>query len=76
MEAVQNIQSITQALQKAKELYNIKCLEQEKLRKDGAAQKEIEKVTLMSPVFVSMWKQVYCVAYFQGKAINWSLCSQ
>lgn len=44
LEAVQNIQSITQSLQKAKELYNIKCVEHEKLKKEGAAQKEIEKV--------------------------------
>ncbi|XP_072272345.1 F-BAR domain only protein 2 isoform X1 [Pyxicephalus adspersus] len=46
LEAVQNIQSITQALQKAKELYNIKCVEQERLKKEGAPQKEIEKASL------------------------------
>uniref|UniRef100_A0A7N4PYQ0 FCH and mu domain containing endocytic adaptor 2 n=1 Tax=Sarcophilus harrisii TaxID=9305 RepID=A0A7N4PYQ0_SARHA len=43
LEAVQNIQSITQALQKSKENYNAKCLEQERLKKEGATQREIEK---------------------------------
>ncbi|KAM9330130.1 F-BAR domain only protein 2 [Gastrophryne carolinensis] len=46
LEAVQNIQSITQALLKAKELYNIKCVEYERLKKEGAAQKEIEKASI------------------------------
>ncbi|XP_029430580.1 F-BAR domain only protein 2 isoform X2 [Rhinatrema bivittatum] len=44
LEAVQNIQSITQALQKNKEMYNTKCVEQERLKKEGATQREIEKV--------------------------------
>lgn len=51
MEAVQNIQSITQALQKAKENYNSKCVEQERLKKEGATQREIEKVTLVESYF-------------------------
>lgn len=46
LEAVQNIQSITQALQKSKENYNAKCVEQERLKKEGATQREIEKVAL------------------------------
>nr|XP_033785103.1 F-BAR domain only protein 2 isoform X2 [Geotrypetes seraphini] len=46
LEAVQNIQSITQALQKYKEMYNVKCVEQERLKKEGATQREIEKVGL------------------------------
>lgn len=45
LEAVQTIQTITQALQKSKESYNGKCVEQERLRKEGATQREIEKVT-------------------------------
>ncbi|KAG2466967.1 FCHO2 protein, partial [Polypterus senegalus] len=44
LESVQNIQSITQALQKSKENYNVKSVEQERLKKEGATQKEIEKV--------------------------------
>lgn len=44
LEAVQNIQSITQALQKSKENYNAKCVEQERLKKEGATQREVEKV--------------------------------
>lgn len=44
LEAVQNIQSITQSLQKSKENYNTKSVEQERLKKEGATQKELEKV--------------------------------
>lgn len=44
LEAVQNILSITQALQKSKESYNAKCVEQERLKKEGATQREIDKV--------------------------------
>nr|XP_008525853.1 PREDICTED: FCH domain only protein 2 isoform X4 [Equus przewalskii] len=43
LEAVQTIQTITQALQKSKENYNAKCVEQERLKKEGATQREIEK---------------------------------
>ncbi|XP_065455154.1 F-BAR domain only protein 2 isoform X3 [Chrysemys picta bellii] len=43
LEAVQNIQSIIQALQKSKENYNTKCVEQERLKKEGATQREIDK---------------------------------
>ncbi|XP_045141162.1 F-BAR domain only protein 2 [Echinops telfairi] len=43
LEAVQAIQNITQALQKSKEIYNAKCVEQERLKKEGATQREIEK---------------------------------
>ncbi|XP_072814636.1 F-BAR domain only protein 2 isoform X3 [Vicugna pacos] len=43
LEAVQTIQSITQALQKSKENYNAKCVEQERLKKEGATQRETEK---------------------------------
>ncbi|XP_018413745.1 PREDICTED: F-BAR domain only protein 2 [Nanorana parkeri] len=56
LEAVQNIQSITQALQKAKEMYNIKCVEQERLKKEGAAQKEIEKASLKAKKATESYK--------------------
>ncbi|XP_072779082.1 F-BAR domain only protein 2 [Taeniopygia guttata] len=46
LEAVQNIQSVTQALQKAKENYNAKFVEQERWKKEGATQKEVDKVVL------------------------------
>lgn len=44
LEAVQNIQSIFQALQKSKENYNAKIVEQERLRKEGATQRDVDKV--------------------------------
>lgn len=44
LEAVQIIQSVSQALQKSKENYNSKTLEQERMRKDGSTQRDIDKV--------------------------------
>lgn len=44
LEAVQNIQTISQALQKSKENYNAKTVEQERLRKEGATQRDVDKV--------------------------------
>lgn len=55
LEAVQTIQSITQALQKSKENYNAKCVEQERLKKEGATQREIEKVIIIK--IISLWFQ-------------------
>ncbi|XP_075595019.1 F-BAR domain only protein 2-like isoform X2 [Balearica regulorum gibbericeps] len=46
LEAVQNIQSIIQALQKSKENYNAKCVEQERLKKEGATQREVDKAAV------------------------------
>ncbi|XP_064357993.1 F-BAR domain only protein 2 isoform X3 [Dromaius novaehollandiae] len=46
LEAVQSIQSITQALQKSKENYNTKCVEQERLKKEGATQREVDKAAV------------------------------
>ncbi|XP_011298277.1 FCH domain only protein 2 isoform X1 [Fopius arisanus] len=43
LEVVQNIQSITVTLQKAKDMCMQKALELEKLRKDNASQRELEK---------------------------------
>ncbi|XP_053860404.1 F-BAR domain only protein 2 isoform X4 [Vidua macroura] len=56
LEAVQNIQSITQALQKSKENYNAKCVEQERLKKEGATQKEIEKAAVKSKKATDTYK--------------------
>ncbi|XP_051513258.1 F-BAR domain only protein 2-like isoform X2 [Myxocyprinus asiaticus] len=46
LEAVQNIQSVSQALQKSKENYANKSLEQERMRKEGAAQRDLDKAGL------------------------------
>ncbi|XP_066514605.1 F-BAR domain only protein 2 isoform X3 [Hoplias malabaricus] len=46
LEAVQNIQSVTQALQKSKENYNSKTLDQERIRKEGATQRDLDKAGL------------------------------
>ncbi|XP_058718516.1 F-BAR domain only protein 2-like [Poecile atricapillus] len=46
LEAVQDIQSITQALQKSKENYNAKFVEQERLKKEGATQREVDKAVV------------------------------
>ncbi|XP_062844295.1 F-BAR domain only protein 2 isoform X2 [Trichomycterus rosablanca] len=43
LEAVQNIQTVIQALQKSKENYNSKTLEQERMRKEGATQRDLDK---------------------------------
>ncbi|XP_074667215.1 F-BAR domain only protein 2-like isoform X2 [Strix aluco] len=48
LEAVQNIQSITQALQKSKENYNARCVEHERLKKEGATQREVDKAAVKS----------------------------
>ncbi|XP_052412360.1 F-BAR domain only protein 2 isoform X4 [Carassius gibelio] len=46
LEAVQNIQSVSQALQKSKENYVNKTLEQERMRKEGATQRDLDKAGL------------------------------
>ncbi|XP_075303155.1 F-BAR domain only protein 2 [Opisthocomus hoazin] len=56
LEAVQNIQSITQALQKSKENYNAKCVEQERLKKEGATQRDIDKAALKSKKATDTYK--------------------
>ncbi|NWV68805.1 FCHO2 protein, partial [Malurus elegans] len=56
LEAVQSIQSITQALQKSKENYNAKCMEQERLKKEGATQREIEKAAVKSKKATDTYK--------------------
>ncbi|XP_061873396.1 F-BAR domain only protein 2 isoform X5 [Colius striatus] len=56
LEAVQNIQSITQALQKSKENYNTKCVEQERLKKEGATQREVDKAAAKSKKATDTYK--------------------
>ncbi|XP_054043006.1 F-BAR domain only protein 2 isoform X9 [Rissa tridactyla] len=56
LEAVQNIQSITQALQKSKENYNAKCVEQERLKKEGATQREADKAAVKSKKATDTYK--------------------
>ncbi|XP_012520083.1 PREDICTED: F-BAR domain only protein 2 [Propithecus coquereli] len=67
LEAVQTIQSITQALQKAKENYNAKCVEQERLKKEGATQREIEKAAVKSKKATDTYK-LYVEKYALAKA--------
>lgn len=67
LEAVQNIQSITQALQKAKENYNSKCVEQERLKKEGATQREIEKAAVKSKKATDTYK-LYVEKYAAAKS--------
>ncbi|KAM5257397.1 F-BAR domain only protein 2 isoform 1-T1 [Hipposideros larvatus] len=67
LEAVQTIQSITQALQKSKENYNAKCVEQERLKKEGATQREIEKAAVKSKKATDTYK-LYVEKYAIAKA--------
>ncbi|XP_078420205.1 F-BAR domain only protein 2 isoform X3 [Cetorhinus maximus] len=56
LDAVQNIQSITQSLQKSKENYSVKCVEYERLKKEGATQKEVEKAVVKSKKATETYK--------------------
>lgn len=67
LEAVQTIQNITQALQKSKENYNAKCVEQERLKKEGATQREIEKAAVKSKKATDTYK-LYVERYALAKA--------
>ncbi|KAM4875469.1 F-BAR domain only protein 2 isoform 2-T2 [Thomomys bottae] len=67
LEAVQTIQSITQALQKSKEIYNAKCVEHERLKKEGATQREIEKAAVKSKKATDTYK-LYVEKYALAKA--------
>lgn len=61
LEAVQNIQSVSQALQKSKENYNSKTIEQERMRKEGSTQRDVDKVhspSLVCRVSAAMLKQL------------------
>ncbi|XP_074933021.1 F-BAR domain only protein 2-like isoform X4 [Phalacrocorax aristotelis] len=56
LEAVQNIQRITQALQKSKESYNAKWVEQERLKKEGATQREVDKAAVKTKKATDTYK--------------------
>ncbi|KAM6232410.1 F-BAR domain only protein 2-like [Porphyrio hochstetteri] len=67
LEAVQNIQSITQALQKSKEYYSSKCGEQERLKKEGATQREADKAAVKLKKATDTYK-LYVVKYAAVKS--------
>ncbi|XP_028908173.1 F-BAR domain only protein 2 isoform X3 [Ornithorhynchus anatinus] len=67
LEAVQSIQTITQALQKSKENYNARCVEQERLKKEGATQREIEKAGVKSKKATDAYK-LYVEKYASAKS--------
>lgn len=52
VEAVQALQVQSGHLQKSKEVYHAKCLELDRLRKEGAPLKELEKVSRDLPTSV------------------------
>ncbi|KAI1905262.1 hypothetical protein AGOR_G00014300 [Albula goreensis] len=67
LEAVQNIQSISQALQKSKENYNAKTVEQERLRKEGAAPRDVEKAGVKAKKATESYK-TYVDKYATAKS--------
>ncbi|XP_059494594.1 F-BAR domain only protein 1-like isoform X2 [Stegostoma tigrinum] len=56
LEAVQNVQSSGQLLQKCKDNYQSKWLEWDRLKKDGASQKEIDKAEAKSKKAAESYK--------------------
>ncbi|XP_077478818.1 F-BAR domain only protein 2 isoform X2 [Stigmatopora argus] len=67
LEAVQNIQSTGQALQKSKENYNAKMVEQERLRKEGAAQRDADKAGIKAKKATETYKS-YVEKYAYAKS--------
>ncbi|XP_036384039.1 F-BAR domain only protein 2 [Megalops cyprinoides] len=67
LEAVQNIQSISQALQKSKENYNAKTVDQERLRKEGAAPRDVEKAGVKAKKATESYKS-YVEKYATAKS--------
>ncbi|KAJ8400122.1 hypothetical protein AAFF_G00401610 [Aldrovandia affinis] len=67
LEAVQNIQSISQALQKSKENYNAKTVEQERLRKEGAAPRDVDKAGVKAKKATESYKS-YVEKYATAKS--------
>lgn len=77
VEVVQALQVQSGHLQKSKEGYHGKCLELDRLRKEGAPQKELEKVSLYFSYFkkfyrrqftetiqmIELWKQAATVSF-------------
>uniref|UniRef100_A0A672H8B0 F-BAR domain only protein 2 n=1 Tax=Salarias fasciatus TaxID=181472 RepID=A0A672H8B0_SALFA len=67
LEAVQNIQTISQALQKSKENYNAKTVEQERLRKEGATQRDVDKAGVKAKKATEAYKS-YVEKYAAAKS--------
>nr|XP_057909038.1 F-BAR domain only protein 2 isoform X2 [Doryrhamphus excisus] len=67
LEAVQNIQSTSQALQKSKENYNTKTVEQERLRKEGATQRDVDKAGIKAKKATETYKS-YVEKYALAKS--------
>uniref|UniRef100_A0A665WG16 F-BAR domain only protein 2 n=1 Tax=Echeneis naucrates TaxID=173247 RepID=A0A665WG16_ECHNA len=67
LEAVQNIQTTSQALQKSKESYNAKTVEQERLRKEGATQRDVDKAGVKAKKATETYKS-YVEKYAAAKS--------
>ncbi|XP_044031278.1 F-BAR domain only protein 2 isoform X2 [Siniperca chuatsi] len=67
LEAVQNIQTTSQALQKSKEIYNAKTVEQERLRKEGATQRDVDKAGVKAKKATETYK-LYVEKYATAKS--------
>lgn len=67
LEAVQNIQTISQSLQKSKEIYNAKTVEQERLRKEGATQRDVDKAGVKAKKATETYKS-YVEKYATAKS--------
>ncbi|XP_068190223.1 F-BAR domain only protein 2 isoform X2 [Antennarius striatus] len=67
LEAVQNIQTTSQALQKSKESYNTKTVEQERLRKEGATQRDVDKAGVKAKKATEAYKS-YVEKYAAAKS--------
>ncbi|XP_024155105.1 F-BAR domain only protein 2 isoform X1 [Oryzias melastigma] len=67
LEAVQNIQTISQSLQKSKENYNAKTVEQERLRKEGATQRDVDKAGVKAKKATEAYKS-YVEKYANAKS--------
>ncbi|KAM7392549.1 hypothetical protein PAMA_007592 [Pampus argenteus] len=67
LEAVQNIQTTSQALQKTKEIYNAKTVEQERLRKEGATQRDVDKAGVKAKKATETYKS-YVEKYATAKS--------
>ncbi len=63
-EAIKAMQDTTSLLQKSKELYKQRCLEMEKLKREGASQKDLEKAEVKFRKTQEEYKQLvdkYCL---------------
>ncbi|XP_067106081.1 F-BAR domain only protein 2 isoform X9 [Osmerus mordax] len=67
LEAVQSIQTTSQALQKAKENYNAKTVEHERLRKEGATQRDADKAGVKAKKATEAYKS-YVEKYATAKS--------